>query len=257
MLKTREKIIIAGPCAAESRKQVINSGKEMKKRGIKIMRASLWKPRTNPGFDGVGKKGISWLAEVTKTGITVATEVLFPEQVSLVLKIIEKKGNPEKILFWLGARNQNHRLQRLIALKIKKEAPPQVKLLIKNQPWLDEDHWLGIVGHVLGSGISPERVILCHRGFSPNGGENPDNMRNIPNYEMAMRVKKQTGLPMVIDPSHSGGSVSNVFKVVKEAKKYRFNGLMVEVHPCPEQAKTDKKQQLTFKELDKLLKIID
>jgi chorismate mutase len=250
------KIIIAGPCAAESREQVINAGKEMKKRGIKIMRASLWKPRTNPGFDGVGKKGISWLAEVTRTGITVATEVLFPEQVSLVLKIIEKKGNPEKILFWLGARNQNHRIQRLIALKIKKEAPSQVKLLIKNQPWLDEDHWLGIVGHVLGSGISPERVIICHRGFSPNGGENPDKMRNIPNYEMAMGVKKQTGLPMIIDPSHSGGSVANVFKVVKEAKKYRFDGLMVEVHHCPEQAKTDKKQQLTFNELDKLLKKI-
>ena len=173
---------------------------------------------------------------------------------SLVLKIIEKKGNPEKILSWLGARNQNHRIQRLIALKIKKEAPSQVKLLIKNQPWLDEDHWLGIVGHVLGSGISPERVIICHRGFSPNGGENPDKMRNIPNYEMAMGVKKQTGLPMIIDPSHSGGSVANVFKVVKEAKKYRFDGLMVEVHHCPEQAKTDKKQQLTFNELDKLLK---
>ena len=109
--------------------------------------------------------------------------------------------------------------------------------------------------HVLSSGISPNRVILCHRGFSPNGGENPHNMRNIPDYEMAMRVKKRTGLLMIIDPSHSGGSVPNVFKVVKESRKYNFDGMMVEVHPNPEKAKTDKKQQLNFSQFDRLLKI--
>jgi len=255
MLKKTNKIIIAGPCAAESQEQVINSAKELKKRGIKIMRASLWKPRTNPGFDGVGERGISWLAEATKIGLIIASEVLFPEQVNQVIKAIAKKGDPRKILFWLGSRNQNHQIQRLISLRIKKEAPSQVKLLIKNQPWLDEDHWLGIVGHVLGSGISPNRVILCHRGFSPNGGENPHNMRNIPDYEMAMRVKKRTGLLMIIDPSHSGGSVPNVFKVVKESRKYNFDGMMVEVHPNPEKAKTDKKQQLNFSQFDRLLKI--
>jgi len=251
----KQKIIIAGPCAAESKEQVINCALALKKRGIKIMRASLWKPRTKPGFEGVGEKGIAWLAQVTKMGITIATEVLFPEQVSQIIKGIAKGGDPRKIVFWLGARNQNHRIQRLIALRIKEEAPSQVKLLIKNQPWLDEDHWLGIVSHVLGSGILSSRVILCHRGFSPNGGKNPHNMRNIPDYKMAMRVKKQTGLPMIIDPSHSGGSVPNVFKVVKESRKHSFDGMMVEVHPCPEKAKTDKKQQLSFQEFDELLKI--
>lgn len=256
MLKKTNKIIIAGPCAAESRNQVITAAKILKSKGVKIMRASLWKPRTNPGFDGVGERGISWLAEVTKIGLTVASEVLFPEQVSQIIKGITKGGDPRKIVFWLGARNQNHRIQRLIALKIKEEAPSQVKLLIKNQPWLDKDHWLGIVGHVLCSGISPSRVILCHRGFSPNGGENPDNMRNIPDYEMAMRVKKRTGLPMIIDPSHSGGSVSNVFKVVKESRKHSFDGMMVEVHPCPEKAKTDAKQQLSFTQFDRLLTML-
>lgn len=249
------KIIIAGPCAAESQEQIINSAKELKKRGIRIMRASLWKPRTLPGFEGVGKKGIDWFAKVTKMGITVATEVLFPDQVSLVLKIIKKNGNPDKILFWLGSRNQNHYLQRGIALRINQEAPKSVKLLIKNQPWKDEKHWLGIVDHVLSSGLAPERVILNHRGFSPKG-MNIFKMRNLPDFEMAMKIKKITGLPMVVDPSHIGGSVDNVFRVMKTAKKFDFDGMMVEVHPDPIHAKSDAKQQLNFQKFDELLKII-
>ncbi len=248
-------MIIAGPCAAESRKQVINCAKELKKRDIKIMRASLWKPRTLPGFEGVGEEGISWLAEVTKMGITVATEVLFPDQVSTVLKVINKKGNPGKILFWLGSRNQNHILQRGIASRIKKEAPKSVKLLIKNQPWREERHWLGIIDHILSSGLEKDRIILNHRGFSPKG-ENPFGLRNFPDFEMAMKVKGLTGLPMVLDPSHIGGTVENVFLIMGKAKQYNFDGAMIEVHPEPKKAKSDAKQQLTFKELDKLLKMI-
>ncbi len=255
-MNTKQKIIIAGPCAAESREQVINCALSLKRCGIKTMRASLWKPRTLPGFEGVGEKGITWLAEVTKMGITVATEVLFPDQVSQVLKIISKKGDPNKILFWLGSRNQNHYLQREIALRINKEAPKSVRLLIKNQPWKEERHWLGIVDHVLSSGLSPERVILNHRGFSPKG-KNPFKMRNLPDFEMAMKIKKITGLPMVIDPSHIGGSIGNVFRVIKEAEQFDFDGMMVEVHPDPKNAKSDAKQQLSFQEFDRLLKIIN
>ena len=254
-MRTKSKIIIAGPCAAESEKQVISCAKELKKRGIKIMRASLWKPRTSPGFEGVGEKGISWLAKITKMGITVATEVLFPTQVTRVLEIIKKKGNLNKILFWIGSRNQNHILQRGIASRIKKEAPKSVKLLIKNQPWREEKHWLGIIDHVLSSGLEKERIILNHRGFSPKG-ENPFGLRNLPDFEMAMKIKNLTGLPMILDPSHIGGTVENVFLVIKKATQYNFDGAMIEVHPEPKKAKSDAKQQLTFSELDKLLKIV-
>jgi chorismate mutase len=253
-MKTKQKIIIAGPCAAESLKQVTETAKVLKKRGIKIMRASLWKPRTAPGFEGVGEKGVDWFARVTKMGITVATEVLFPDQVTQVLKIIKKKGNPNKILFWIGSRNQNHYLQKEIALKIKDEAPKSVKLLVKNQPWREERHWLGIVDHILSSGLAKERIILNHRGFSPKG-ENPFELRNLPDFEMAMKVKNLTGLPMIIDPSHIGGTVENVFLIMEKAKQYNFDGAMIEVHPKPVEAQSDAKQQLTFSELDKLLKI--
>ena len=255
-MKTKQKIIIAGPCAAESREQVVNCALALKKQGIKTMRASLWKPRTKPGFEGMGAKGIPWLAEVTNLGITVATEILLPEQLTRLIRVIGKKGDLKKVLLWIGSRNQNHLIQREIAKIIKEKMPKTVKLLIKNQAWTDERHWLGIVDHILGSGISPKRLILCHRGFSPNGQNNPENLRNLPDFEMAMRVKEKTGLQMLIDPSHTGGTVENVFKVIDMTEKFDFDGMMVEVHPKPTEAKSDAKQQLTFEELRKLLKII-
>jgi len=255
-MKTKQKIIIAGPCAAESREQVINCALALKKQGIKIMRASLWKPRTKPGFEGIGTKGIPWLSEVTNLGITVATEILLPEQLTQLIKGISKKGDLSKVLLWIGSRNQNHLIQREIAKIIKEKMPKTVKLLIKNQAWSDERHWLGIVDHIFGSGISPNRLILCHRGFSSHGQNNPENLRNLPDFEMAMRVKEKTGLPMLVDPSHIGGTVENVFKVMKMAEKINFDGMMIEVHPKPAEAQSDAKQQLTFQELNNLLKIV-
>mgnify|MGYP001612629925 CR=1 FL=1 len=255
-MKTKQKIIIAGPCAAESREQVINFALALKKQCIKIIRDTLWKPRTQPGFEGVGTKGIPWLSEVTMLGITVATEILLPEQLTQLIKGIGKKGDLSKVLLWIGSRNQNHLIQREIAKIIKEKMPKNVKLLIKNQAWTDERHWLGIVDHIVGSGISPKRLILCHRGFASQGQKNPDNFRNPPDFEMAMRVKEKAGLPMLIDPSHIGGTVENVSKVMKMADKHNFDGMMIEVHPTPTEAKSDAKQQLTFKELENLLKIL-
>lgn len=255
-MNTNKKIIIAGPCAAESREQVINSAIALHKQGINIIRASLWKPRTKPGFEGVGVKGIPWLAEITNMGLTAATEILIPSQLTQLVKGIGKRGELSKILPWIGSRNQNHLIQREIAKIVNEEMPKTVRLLIKNQAWSDERHWLGIVDHVLGSGISAKRLILCHRGFSTGGQNNPNNFRNPPDFEMAMRVKKATGLPMLIDPSHIGGTVENVFKVAEMSAKLDFDGAMIEVHPKPTEAQSDAKQQLTFQELERLLKII-
>ncbi len=249
-------MIIAGPCAAESRDQVWECANALKERGITIMRASLWKPRTKPGFEGIGFEGSPWFAEVTNLGITIGTEILLPDQVSgLIDGIINHNGDPANIFLWLGSRNQNHFIQREIARRILEEAPNNVRLLIKNQPWSDEIHWLGIVEHVVNAGVDPKRLVLCHRGFSPNGRGNPNNFRNLPDFDMAMRVKEVTKLPMLLDPSHIGGSVTNVFRVVEMATDFDFDGLMIEVHPIPSGARTDMKQQLSFQDLDKLLNL--
>lgn len=253
-MTNHERINITGPCAAESKTQIIESARALKERDLKNMRASWWKPRTKPGFEGNGTDVASWMAEVTNMGITIGTEVLIPEHVTKVIEGIDQNdGDANQVLLWLGSRNQNHIIQREIATRIKDEATENVKLLIKNQPWNDESHWLGVVDHIVSAGIDPDRLILCHRGFAPNGHHNPLNLRNMPDFEMAMRVKQISGLPMLLDPSHIGGSVDNVFKVVRQAVDYDFDGLMVEVHPCPTKAETDAKQQLTFKQLDQLL----
>lgn len=249
--KLNDTIIIAGPCAAESREQVLASIKAAKKRKVDFLRISLWKPRTKPGFDGLGKSGIPLLVEAIKNGINPATEVLLPEHAKAVMNAVLPVLRNRKLLLWIGSRNQNHYVQREIAKVASRDK--RVLLLLKNQPWSDENHWEGIIGHVLMGGISKGNLVLCHRGFDPNG-HNPLGLRNMPDYKMAMRIKMTTGRPMVFDPSHTGGSVPNVLKLAKEASSYDFDGVMVEVHPDPTNALTDAKQQLTWEQFDKLVK---
>lgn len=250
----KNKLIIAGPCAVESENQIISCALELKKRNINSIRTSIWKPRTKPSFSGIGFSGIKWIAELTKLGFVAAIEALLPEHISQLAEVISKEnGNLSNLIIWLGSRNQNHLIQQEIAKKIVSELPNDVKLVIKNQPWKEEEHWLGIIDHAMMSGLDKNRIVLCHRGFSPNGSLNPDKYRNLPDFDFAIKIKEKTGLKMLLDPSHIGGSVENVFKIVNNAAKYNFDGLMIEVHPNPNDAQTDKIQQLSLQELDRLL----
>lgn len=245
-------ITIVGPCAAESREQILFSAVEAKKRNVDFLRVSLWKPRTKPGFDGLKEEGIQLMTEVAKMGVNPSTEVIIPQHAEKVIEAVLRATPKGKVLVWIGARNQNHYVQQEIARVASQNK--RVYLLVKNQPWVSEEHWEGVVEHALHGGIAPENLIVCHRGFSPNG-HNPHGYRNVPDYEMTKRIKEKTGLPMVFDPSHTAGNVANVFKIAQEAADQDiFDGLIVEVHPNPKEAKTDAKQQLTWKEYDKLAK---
>lgn len=248
---THQKIQIYGPCAAESREQVLIAADAVAGIGAQYMRACLWKPRTRPGFDGVGEEGMAWLAEASLKGVGVATEVFSEAQVDKLAETVFGVNPDAKLLVWLGSRSQVHYLQREVGHAVSQD--PRIKVLIKHQMWEDEAHWLGIMEHVLDGGASAEQVIMCHRGFHPSGRENPQGLRNLPHYEMAMQVKEKTGVPMVIDPSHIGGSVENVVKILLESKQYDFDGYMVEAHPTPEQARTDAKQQLSLSHLESMV----
>jgi 3-deoxy-7-phosphoheptulonate synthase len=248
------RMTIAGPCAAESRDQVMQSAHQAEKRGIDIVRASLWKPRTKPGFDGIGIEGIAWLGEVAQLGLVPATEVLTTENAHAVVDKISGVSGKD-VLIWIGSRNQNHILQQEIGQVVRGDK--HSILLLKNQPWQNLEHWLGTIDHVIAGGADPKQIILCHRGFAPGKNDpNPKGLRNIPDLEMAMEVKRKTGLPMLIDPSHMGGARDKVLVLIQEAQEYRdedgtsFDGLMVEVHPDPDHAKTDRAQQLTWQQFD-------
>lgn len=263
-MKQRKNLtIIAGPCAVESQQQLDQITAALVATGlVQAVRASLFKPRTNhPAgqsfFDGIGRRGISWLIKAAvKHGVPLATEVLIPEHVTAIIKELKCQSTPPKLIFWLGSRNQNHLIQTEIARLIKTQAPKETLLLIKNQPWRDQAHWEGILSHVLAAGFPAKRILLCHRGFQPDGRRNPNNFRNLPDFAMAMAVKQNTGLPMLLDPSHIGGSTDNVFRVIKNSRRFAFDGLMVEVHPDPVHAATDSKQQLTVSQFIKLSQVL-
>ncbi len=252
----RKPFIIAGPCSAEPGEQIQISAREGLKRNIDAMRVSLWKPRTEPGgFEGLGEEGLPLLLMASQMGITPATEVMLPQHAERVIDTVIKHSSDAKVIVWLGSRNQNQLLQREIGRVVAGE--PRVILMIKNQPWRDERHWKGIAGFAIEGGASHSQIMMIHRGFAPTGIEK-DGLRNPPDFEMAMRVKRETNLPMIIDPSHIGGSVENVMRIAKDALDYendglKFDGLMVEVHPNPETAATDKKQQLTWDQFDQIL----
>lgn len=246
--------IIAGPCAAESPDQIKRSTKEALLRNVDAARVSAWKPRTRPGsFEGLGREVIPLLIETAQMGLIPATEVMLPEHAEMAINAVIGHTD-QKLLLWLGSRNQNQHLQREIGRIVAGEK--RVMLMIKNQPWPDEGHWKGIAEYVIDGGADPSQLLFCHRGFAPSA----NGFRNTPDFSMAMKLKIETGIPMIIDPSHIGGSVERVIQTARAALDYRedkmgFDGLIVEVHPDPTNALTDAKQQLTWKEFDKILTV--
>lgn len=263
-MTNHERIMIAGPCAAESRKQVLSSAEQAIIRGIKILRASRDKPRTSPGFKGHGDLVIPWYLEVAQMGLTPATEIMLPEDADTTMNGVLGRESSATLLLWLGARNQNDKIQHAIGRAIQGE--PRVTLMIKNQMWPDPKHWIGIIKHVLDGGASLDQLWLCHRGFAPS----TDEYRNPPNLQMALEVQHAllnefgVELPMIGDPSHIAGfSAQNVIDTAKRILDFqwrspdgtirKFNGLMTEVHPNPTLALTDNGQQLTWSQFDDIL----
>lgn len=255
-MSVKERLIIAGPCAAESEHQVMTVAEQLARLGITVIRVSLHKPRTGPGFDGVHGAGIPWLAKVTQEfGLTVATEVLSIRDAVDLMAVFEI--NPQADVWpWLGSRNQNHQIQQGVARLVRDRYPQTTRLLLKNQPWPDQNHWQGIARHAQAGGLDSEQILLCHRGFHPNG-HNPNGWRNVPDHHMAMDVATTLHLPMLFDASHVGGSPQAVIAAAKEATAYAYAGYMIEVHPDPTQALTDARQQLTVQQFgQELLPII-
>ena len=263
--------LIAGPCAAESQNQIhqtaefLNSLKpELTHPVILIMRASLFKPRTRPSWDGVKDKGIPWLIEAADTHkLQVATEVLLPDHLDDIIQAWHQLGQPPiQLIPWIGARNQNHLITQKIAHIVANHPDLFPSLIIKNPPWPDANHWIGAAEHALSTLLPRERLMLCFRGFAPHPlASNPNGLRNLPIWKIVQQVKLQLpDIPILVDPSHIAGSAEKVTSIAQTALQLQtskgqplFDGLMVEVHPHPASAKTDANQQLNFDQFYDLL----
>ncbi len=233
--------IIAGPCAAESEEQVLQTATAVKKAGADIFRANLYKPRTEPeSFQGCGNIGFTWLVKARqKVKIPVATEVRTPAQVDLALK--------HKIdLIWIGARNsQNYDF--LIYLG-KATAKTKTPVMLKRGLAMRLKEWLGSSRYISQSG-NPH-IWLCERGVATF---DPLATRNMLDLQTAWVAQKESGLPVIIDPSHAAGRIDLIAAMSKATKAAGLAGLIIEVHPQPQKALSDPQQQLTPKQFTQLM----
>jgi chorismate mutase len=235
--------VIAGPCSAESKQQVISIARKLTKSPhVKAFRAGIWKPRTRPNtFEGVGKVGLEWLKQVkAETSFLTTTEVANTQHVELCL------DNNVDIL-WIGARTTvNPFLVQEIANSLK---GVDIPVLVKNPINAELGLWLGAIERLYNAGIT--KLAAIHRGFTTYMRR---TYRNNPNWQIPIELKRLLpNLPIICDPSHIGGHRNFIEPISQTALDLGIIGLMIETHNDPDRALSDSKQQITPKALMKLL----
>lgn len=246
-------IIVAGPCSAESRGQVLETARALAQLGISAFRAGVWKPRTHPGcFEGMGHEALKWLAEVkSETGLPVATEV------ASAAHLAEALDNGIDIL-WLGARTTTNpfAVQEIADAAIRWAANNNIeasslRFLVKNPANQDLELWIGGIQRLYNAGI--RRITAIHRGFSAYGNA---YYRNPPQWQIPMELRRRVGpaLQMLSDPSHIGGKRELVEPIARQATGRGFDGLIIECHPDPDKALSDSAQQITPRRLGEILR---
>jgi chorismate mutase len=241
--KNNEPLIIAGPCSAETREQVLETAKAISQiPGIQLFRAGIWKPRTRPNsFEGVGEEGLAWLKEVKeKYNLKTTVEVANANHAELALK------NGVDVL-WIGARTTvNPFSVQEIADVIK---GVDIPVMIKNPIHADVQLWLGAIERINNAGIT--KLVAVHRGFHFFG---KSKYRNKPMWELMIELKTLLpNLPIICDPSHISGRRDLIETVSQKALNLGVNGLMIESHINPAKALSDAEQQLTPTDLKELL----
>lgn len=249
-------IIIAGPCSAESREQVLRTALALKDAGVTAFRAGVWKPRTHPGgFEGHGSEALKWLQEAREaSGLPLATEVASSAHLREAL-------DAGVDILWLGARTTTNPF----AVQDIAEAALQwahehnrdisdLKFLVKNPANPDLELWIGAIQRLYNVGI--RRITAIHRGFSVYGN---DIYRNPPQWQIPMELRRRlgSGLQMLCDPSHIGGKREMVENISLQAIERGFDGLIIETHPDPDNALSDSLQQITPEALKAMLLRLD
>lgn len=240
-LKNTRPTVIAGPCSAESRTQVLAVANALKGHAH-YFRAGLWKPRTRPNsFEGVGEEGLKWLVDVQKeVGLPVMTEVADAKHVELALK-----NGIDAV--WIGARTTVSPFAvQNIADALKGTDTP---VLVKNPMHADLKLWMGAIERV--SHSTKGEVCALHRGFSSYGLK---KYRNAPMWEVPIGLKEEMpDIQLFCDPSHISGKRELIQPVSQKAMDLGMSGLMIETHHNPSEALSDAAQQLLPSDLIQLL----
>lgn len=219
-------VVMAGPCSVENQQLLLKIAASVKKAGAKVLRGGAFKPRTSPyAFQGLGQEGLVYLKEISKkTGLKIVTEVMDTRDVPLVAKYAD--------IVQIGARNvQNFNLLKEVGL-LKKP------VLLKRGMMSTIKEWLMSAEYILSNGNF--NVILCERGIRTF----EDSTRFTLDLSAVPVVKSLTHLPIIIDPSHGTGKWGLVSPMAKAAIAAGADGLIIEVHPNPEEAFSDGLQSL-------------
>ncbi len=219
-------VIMAGPCSVETREQIIETALAVKEAGAQVLRGGAYKPRSSPySFQGLGEEGLELLAEAREaSGLPFVTEVMAPEQVPLVARYAD--------MLQIGARNmQNYALLQAVG---KVSCP----VLLKRGMMSTIEELLMSAEYILSSG-NP-RVALCERGIRTF----EKYTRNTTDINAIPVIKEMSHLPVILDPSHGTGKWEYVTAVARAGIAAGADGLIIEVHPHPEEAWSDGAQSL-------------
>ena len=221
-------VVIAGPCSVESREQLLSTAHGVKKAGASMLRGGAYKPRSSPyDFQGLGQEALEFLAEAREqTGLPVVTEVMSTEDVDLICQYAD--------MLQVGARNmQNFSLLRALSTVNK-------PILLKRGPSATVKEWLLAAEYLLSGGNN--NVVLCERGIKTFETET----RNTLDLAAVALARDLSHLPVIVDPSHATGRPSLIGPMSRAAIATGADGLMIEVHSCPERALCDGGQSLDF-----------
>ena len=229
-------VVMAGPCSVESREQILETAHCVKEAGATILRGGAYKPRTSPySFQGLAEEGLKYLKEASEeTGLPFITEVMTPEQVPLVSEYAD--------ILQIGARNmQNYGL----LTEVGKSKKP---VFLKRGMMSTINEWLMSAEYVMSEGNTS--VMMCERGIRTFETET----RNTLDMSAVPVINKLSHLPIIIDPSHGTGEWAYVAPMAKAAVVAGADGLMIEVHPHPEDAFSDGVQSLKPERFAELMK---
>ena len=231
-------IIIAGPCSIESREHIIEEAKALKTMGVDILRGGAFKPRTSPfDFQGLGFEGVEYLKEASEeTNLPIVTEVLSEDFVDVMKDYVDA--------FQIGSRNMYN------YVLLKKIGRTNKPVILKRGFSATLKEWEMAAKYIEVEGN--HNIIFCERGIRTFETE----LRNTLDFAGAYYIKEKTGYPVIVDPSHGTGKRELIDPMVRATLALGLDGVMIEVHKNPDQAKSDGAQTIDYKNYEKIAKFV-